>query len=58
MHFLDADGLTGKDGAEVYFLTPETEATALGDDERFVVQRVEAESLGPASLVMTIESVR
>ena len=31
--FPDADALTGEDGAEIDFATPEAQVTALGDGE-------------------------
>ena len=40
MNFFDADGLAGKDGAEVKFFVPQTGASAIGDDNNFVVKRI------------------
>ena len=39
-HFLDADVLTGEDGAQVDFSGSEAEATVLSDGEGAVVERV------------------
>ena len=40
MHFLDADGLTGKDLAEIDFLVVETDATTASDHDSFVVEGI------------------
>ena len=38
MNFFDADGLTGKDGAEVDLFAAETDASAIGDDNDLVME--------------------
>ena len=40
MNFFDADRLTSKDRAEIYFLFAETDATAMGNHDRSVVEGV------------------
>ena len=40
MDFLDADGLAGKDGAEVNLFAPEADASAVGDDDDLVVEGI------------------
>jgi hypothetical protein len=40
LHFLDADGLTGKHRAEIDFFLAETNAAAVRDDNRSVVEWV------------------
>ena len=40
MDFLDADSLAGKDCAEIDFLSAETNAATVCDDDRAVVKRV------------------
>jgi hypothetical protein len=34
VNFFDADGLAGKDGAEVNLFVAQTDASAVGDDEK------------------------
>jgi hypothetical protein len=36
--FFDADGLAGKDGAEINFFVPPTDPAAVGDDNDLVVE--------------------
>ena len=38
MHFPDADGLAGEDRAEIDFFLAQTDATAAGDHDGFVVE--------------------
>ena len=40
MNFFDADGLAGKDGAEIDFFAAQTDAAATGNDDDLVVQRI------------------
>jgi hypothetical protein len=40
VNFFDADGLSGKDLAEIDFFLAQTEATATGDHYGFVVERI------------------
>ena len=40
MNFFDADGLAGKDGAEINLFAAQTEATAIGDDNGLVVKGI------------------
>ena len=40
LHFFDTDCLTGEDGAEIDLLVPEADASAVGDDDGLVVERV------------------
>jgi hypothetical protein len=40
VHFLDADGLTGKDLTEIDFLLSHTDATATGDHDGFIVEGI------------------
>ena len=40
MNFLDADRLPGKDGTEVNLLVPQTDASAVGDDNGLVVEGI------------------
>ena len=40
MGFLDADGLAGEDGAEVNLFVPQTDGSAVGDDDDLVVEGI------------------
>jgi hypothetical protein len=40
LNFFNADGLAGKDGAEVNLFATETDAAAIGDDNGFVVEGI------------------
>src|SRR5215472_2883666 len=40
VHFFDADGLSGKDLAEIDFFRAQTDATATGDHDGFVVEGI------------------
>jgi hypothetical protein len=39
-HFFDADSLAGKDRAEVNLFAAQTDASAIGDDNDLVVERI------------------
>jgi len=40
VHFFDADGLAGRDLAEINFLATEADAPTVGDDDDFVVEKI------------------
>jgi hypothetical protein len=40
VNFFDADGLTGKDRAEVDFFAAETDASAMGNDNDLVLEGI------------------